>query len=205
MAKNKTETEIETEIDTAHQPETNIVKMEDGSIVSFGSRARLVSDQTITPTGFELIFNLISGKILKYSLDAGREVPKLLLEMAAFGAGAKAKASTAGAKDADEIEKIIVAKIAEFTADIFVTRGAAAPAALTMYQEAYCKAYVISNPTENWDCEDASVITKVKSLFADMSKEDKTAMMKSPAIRIQVNQIRLAQAQAELAAEQAAS
>lgn len=187
MAKsqNETKTEIETE------SETKIVSMSDGSVVSFGSRARLISDQTITATGFELVFNIITGVILRYTFDAGKEVPKLLLEMAAFGAASKAKASTAGAS-VNDIKEIIEAKIAEFEAGLFPTRGAAAPAALTMYQEAYCKA-------EGWDIADLAIVTKVKALFADMSKEDKSTMMKSPAIRIQVNQIRLAQAQAELA------
>lgn len=189
----------DTQIDRkAAAPLAKVVTMQDGSTASFGNRARLISEQTIREDGFTIFFKLISGVIIDYVFHCDVGIPKLMLEMAAFGAANKAKAATAGLKKVDDIEKTIRLKVEEFTKGIFVTRGAPANSlTLTMTQEAYCD-------MKQLDKTSSEVVATVKGIFADFSSGEKSTLVTSAAMKVAMGAIRLAQAQAELAADIAA-
>lgn len=175
----------------------NIVNMEDGSVVNFGTRAKLVSSQNIFENGFELIFSVLSGKVIKYRFTSETPISKLLAEMAAFGAASKAKSATAGAKDVTEIVSIINKKIEEFVNGSFVTRGASAASfVLSLQQEAYAD-------VEGLDKTKPEVVASVKDIFSKMETAERTAFMKRPEVRVAINKLRLAQSIAELAAMEA--
>lgn len=189
----KNEVEVENENEIKNELSSSIVTMEDGSLVSFGNRAKLVSDQEITDTGFTIIFKIISGKILRYTYTGEIALPKILLEMAAFGAAAKAKASTAGCKTHEDILKVIELKIAEYQAGLFVSRASGTPAGLSVYQEAYAVVQGL-NPESPED------ILKVRDYFGALDKTARGALMADPKVKVEVAKIRFRQAKAELEA-----
>ena len=156
--------------------------------------------QTKTNTiinGFELIFSVLSGKVIKYRFTSETPISKLLAEMAAFGAASKAKSATAGAKSTDDVATIINSKIEEFVSGSFVTRGAsAASLVLSLQQEAYAV-------VNKLDQADSAVIASIKVKFSEMASTERNALIKTPAMRVAINEIRLAQAKAELAAMEA--
>ena len=171
-----------------------IITMEDGSIINFGTRAKLVTTVKVTDTGFTVLFNLISARVISYIYESDVPVPRLLLEMAAFGAASKAKAATSNATDEAGVVDILTTKLAEFQEGIFVSRGSTGiTSVLNMTQQAYCE-------VEGLDSNLAEVITDVKMKFKGMSVQDKAVLSKTVPMRVAMGKIRLAQAQAELEA-----
>ena len=175
--------------------EQNVINMQDGNVVNFGSRAKLVSDQTILENGFELVFNVINGVVITYKYVSETPMPALLAEMAAFGAANKAKNATAGAKTPEDIVAIVNAKIAEFDSGVFVTRGAA-NLSLSLHQEAYAN-------MEGLDKTKIEDVLKVKEFFEGLDKDARAALNKSAGFRKAIAELRLAQAIAEVEAEEA--
>lgn len=181
--------------------EQRIVTMENGEQVNFGQRANIISTQEISAdgTGFTLTFNVFNGTVLTYTYVSEVVLPKLLLEMAAFGASSKAKASTAGAESLDAIVDIIKGKIAEFSEGLFVTRGggAASNLVLTLQQEAYAD-------MEGLDKNDPETIAKIKDFFAEMSKEAKSALVKDTKFKYHMRKLQFEAMEAELGIHEAA-
>ena len=173
---------------------SNIIKMEDGSIVNFGTRAKLVTTVKVEETSFTVVFNLLSSRIITYSYVSSIPLPRILLEMAAFGAASKAKAAASNGSTETEIIEILETKVAEYQEGIFVSRGTTSMSGtLNMTQQAYC----VVNGLDPFDPE---VVVTTKATFDGMSKEDKAALSKTVPMKVAIGQIRLAQAQAELAA-----
>lgn len=171
----------------------NWVDMVDGSRKNFGVKGRLLSTTEIVENGFDITFHIVTGEQVNFNYRQEAPLPTLLAEMAAFGVASKVKASTAGSEIAD-LKTVITAKKEEIEEGTFSGRGATAgddvsPA--TQLQTAYANVHGL-------DISNKEGLAKVNAIFAAFSKEEKSALYKIPAIKLEILKLKFAQAQAEL-------
>jgi len=181
-----------TETKQVKEKVVNFVTMADGTKRNFGERGKLLSSTEIKPNGFEIQFHVVTGEQVAYTYSQDTEIPSLLAEMAAFGVASKIKASTAGTEAADLVA-VITAKKEEIEDGIFSTRGTAGEIVtpLNQLQVAYATVNGIDTSTKEG-------IAQVNGIFAELSKEDKTALYKVPAIKLELLKLKLQAAEAEL-------
>lgn len=170
----------------------NMVTMVDGTKRNFGERGRLLSSSEITKNGFSITFHVVTGEQVTFTYSQEADLPEIVAEMAAFGVAAKVKAATAGTETKDLVT-VITAKKSEIEDGIFSTRGAAGEIVTPLNQ--LQTAYAIANGI---DVSGKDGIAQVNAVFAELSKEDKSALYKVPAIKLELAKLRLQAAQAEL-------
>lgn len=175
----------------------NMVTMADGSKLNFGKTGRLLSSTVIRENGFDITFHVVTGEQIHYSYNQEDAIPELIAKFAAFGVASKVKASTAGSEVADLVT-VITAKVQEIEEGIFSERTGSGEITtpLTMLQQAYA---VVNGV----DVSGKEGIAQVNAVFAELSKEQKSALYKIPAIKLELAKLKLAAAQAALAEEAA--
>ena len=171
----------------------NMVAMADGSQRNFGERGKLLSTHEVNSHGFVITFHLVTGEQVVYSYTGELELPELLAEMAAFGVANKIKASTAGTKP-EELLAVVTAKKEEIEAGNFVSRtgGGEILSALSQLQTAYAIANEIDYTTREG-------IAAINAVFAQLSKEEVSAIRKDPKVKMAVLNLQRAKLEAELA------
>lgn len=193
MAKNQEVEQTQTQTTETNEGTINLVKMEDGSSVNFGARAKVLSTQTVTDTSFSLTFNIGNGKQVHYDFKGDTN---LLLEMAAFGAANKVKQACAGLAKFEELEAMITAKVAELSEGIFVSRsGGKVSVALSQLQVAYARVNKI-------DISTTDGINEVATYFDSLDKEGKAALRKQGRIQIELAKLQLEAKEAEYSQEE---
>lgn len=170
----------------------NMVTMQDGTSRNFGERGKLLSSQEVSTKGFSITFHIITGDQVSYEYVSEHEVPELLMEMACFGVSSKVKAATSGCS-VDELKTVIQAKVEEIQEGIFTTRGNLGESItpLTQVQTAYALVNGIN-------VEEKEGIAQVNAVFAQLSKEEKSALYKDPKIKLELAKLRLLAAQEAL-------
>ena len=166
-----------------------VVTMENGEVKNFGERGRLLSSESITDEAVTVTFHIVDGTQVSYSHPVAG-LNDFTAQALAFGFATKVKASTAGVAIAD-IKAVIEAKLEEFKAGIWATRGSAGESLtpLTQLQTAYANANGI-------DVNGNEGVAKVNAIFAAMTKEDKQALYGEKAIKIEIAKLKLAAAEA---------
>lgn len=172
-----------------NEVEAGNVKMEDGTIVNFGKRARFLSEEVVNENGFSLRLLVASGKVLTYKYEKAG-IGEFLAKIASFGASSKVKAAIASCKTVEEIETCVKSKVEEFNGEVFTTnRAGSSLAKLTIPQMAYA---VVNNV----DPEDAVKVGQIKDLFKAWTKEELLAFKKRLDVRKVILQLNLDAAQA---------
>lgn len=168
-----------------------VVTMEDGELKNFGERGRLLSTSNYTDKGIEITFHVVTGEQVTFTHKV-EGLDELTAKAAAFGFESKAKAATAGVEPS-KIKAIIEAKVSEFEAGIWATRGSAGEslAPLTQIQTAYALVNDI-------DPSSSEGIAKVNAIFTTLTKEQKSALYADVKIKVELAKLKLQAAEALL-------
>jgi hypothetical protein len=137
----------------------------------------------------EVTFHVVTGEQVVFNLPAAG-VSNLVLEAAAYGFAAKAKNATASTP-VDKIAEVIKARVAEYEAGVWVTRGNVGESLVALTQTQ--TAYALVNGIDPYSTDG---IAKTNAIFSALTKEDKVSLLKDPKIQVAIAEIRLAAAKA---------